>query len=367
MRVLWIGFGQAGGKLADMLVQQNEDFYDGVAINTDEADLSGVRHIRDKVLIGRYLLNGRGSGASIEMGTEIAEKALSQVMDTISDHDRKFSPEAFWILAGLAGGTGAGGAHILAREVKAVFNKPVYAVGILPSTSEMPSDKEALYISNTLKSLELWKKYFDNILLLDNQQYEGGMDTRESVEHMYHRINQDLTVRLTTMLGAGEVRPAPQEVFSSSEIIATLGEGGQVSSLGFKSERVKTRTAFWEGGIDPDSNELENLIMRSIDRSALTFPCAIEGVRAAGLIPHAKPEYLFTQAIIKGRAFLEDTAKVGDVRYGDYPDEHSPNLSVLTILSGIDDFSRLDQLKDRFETIGAGDLPQERPEDSVQP
>jgi hypothetical protein len=102
-------------------------------------------------------------------------------------------------------------------------------------------------------------------------------------------------------------------VFSSSEIIATLGQGGQISALGFKSERVKSRTTFREGGIDPDSSELENLIIRSNERSALTFPCTIEGVRAAGLIPHAKPEYLFTQAIIKGRAFLEDTARVGDV------------------------------------------------------
>jgi len=354
MRVLWVGFGQAGGKLADMLVHENKDFYDGIAINTEEADLSAVRHIRDKLLIGRYLLNGRGAGANTEMGIEIAEKALSQMMDQISVHNHRFSPEAFWIIAGLAGGTGAGGSHILAKEIKAVFGKPVYAIGILPSITEMPSDKEALYISNTLQSLDLWKQAFDNILLVDNQQYERAMDTRESLEDMYHRINEDVTARLTTMLDAGEVRPAPQEVFSSSEIIATMGEGGQISSLGFKSERVKSLTSFWEGGIDPDSNELENLIKVSIEKPALTFPCTIDGAKAAGLITHAKPEYLFTQAIIKGRAFLEEAAKIGEVRYGDYPGDHAGNLAALTIVSGINDFSRLDQLRERFAAIESG-------------
>ena len=99
MRVLWIGYGQAGGKIVNSLMGMNRKLYDAVAINTEEADLDGLRNIPEKVLIGRYALKGRGVGANIELAASIAEKALSQMMDQIDIHVRKFDPEAFWIAA----------------------------------------------------------------------------------------------------------------------------------------------------------------------------------------------------------------------------------------------------------------------------
>ena len=45
MRILWIGFGQAGGKVVNTLMGFNKKFYDAVAINTEEADLSDLNHI----------------------------------------------------------------------------------------------------------------------------------------------------------------------------------------------------------------------------------------------------------------------------------------------------------------------------------
>ena len=63
MRVLWIGFGQAGGKLANTMMEVDRKLYSAIAINTEQADLVGLDHIREKVLIGRYILKGRGVGA----------------------------------------------------------------------------------------------------------------------------------------------------------------------------------------------------------------------------------------------------------------------------------------------------------------
>ncbi len=109
MRIFWIGFGQAGGKVTNTLMATNRKIYDAIAINTEEADLADLGNIRDKVLIGRYKQRGRGVGADIELGADIARKALSHMMDRVDIHDRRFDPEAFWIVGGLAGGTGAGG------------------------------------------------------------------------------------------------------------------------------------------------------------------------------------------------------------------------------------------------------------------
>lgn len=352
MRILWIGFGQAGGKIANTLMSANNKIYDAVAINTEQADLADLSNIREKILIGRYKQKGRGVGADIELGAEVAQKAVSQMMDVIDIHERRFDPEAFWIAGALAGGTGAGGAGILAKELKETYNRPVYGIGVLPSTTDMPVEKEALYLSNALRSFGWWRGHLDNILLVDNQQYEQRMDVRESIGGMYQRINEDLARRLTTMLSAGDVRPAPQEVFNSSEIIATLGTDGDVSTIGYQSERIRLKSEFWKGGVEPDSNELERIIQRSTQVSSLTFPCDISGAKNAALIAQGRPDYLYTQAILKGRAYLENVTQVSKVRFGDYPDKGSKNLAAVTIVSSINDFSTLEQMKQRVAELG---------------
>ena len=48
MRVLWIGFGQAGGKIANALMRMNRKIYNAIAINTEEADLAGLSNIRQQ-------------------------------------------------------------------------------------------------------------------------------------------------------------------------------------------------------------------------------------------------------------------------------------------------------------------------------
>lgn len=352
MRVLWIGYGQGGGKIVNTLMGMNRKLYEAIAINTEEADLAGLRNIPEKILIGRYALKGRGVGSNIELAASIAEKALSQMMDQIDLTVRKFDPEAFWIAAGLGGGSGAGGSYVLANELNRVYRgTPVYGLGVVPSTTGMPLEKESLNLSNCLKSFELWSHYFNNILLVDNQQFEQHMVTRESVEQMYNRANQKLAMMLTTLLDAGEIRPAPQEVFSSSEIKATLGMIGDISTIGYCADTIKLKSQPWKKGIEPGTHELESIIERSVAESALTFPCDVTGARSASLVVHGRPEHLYTQAISRGRSRLEQLATVSKVRYGDYPDRRTNQLAAITMVSGIQDFTRLDQMRSRVEEL----------------
>ncbi len=347
MKVLWIGFGQAGGKMVNCLMGMNRHLYS--AINTEEADLSGLSHIREKILIGKYALRGRGVGSDIDLGASIAEKSLAQMMDRIDAMVRKRDPEVIWIAAGLGGGTGAGGSFVLANELKKVYKHlPVYGIGVVPSVAGMPHDKEALNLYNTIKSFELWVHYFNNILLVDNQQYEQPHVTRESVEKMFQRVNENLAQTLTTIISAGEIRPPPQEVFSSSEIKATLGLIGDVSTIGYCGEEIKVKSQFWRDGMDPGTHELESIIERSVEKSALTFPAEVSGARAASLIVHGRPDHMFSQAISVDKARLEELTTVGKVRYGDYPDRRTKYLSAITVISGI---TRLDQMRKRVQEL----------------
>ena len=63
------------------------------------------------------------------------------------------------------------------------------------------------------------------------------------------------------------------------------------------------------------------------------------------------PDHLFTQAISRGKARLEEMTTIGKVRYGDYPDRSSQTLSAITLVSGINDFSRIEQMKKRVKEL----------------
>jgi len=68
-------------------------------------------------------------------------------------------------------------------------------------------------------------------------------------------------------------------------------------------------------------------------------------------VVQGRPDHLFNQPIAKGRAQLEQLTTVGKVRYGDYPENGCDYLSAVTLVSGITDFSRLDQMKRRVEEL----------------
>ena len=96
---------------------------------------------------------------------------------------------------------------------------------------------------------------------------------------------------------------------------------------------------------------MESIIERSVARSSMTFPCDVTGARSVALVVHGRPDHLFTQAINAGRARLEQLTSVSKVRYGDYPDRRTNALSAITVVSGIQDFSRLEQMKRRVEEL----------------
>jgi len=56
MKMFFIGFGQAGGKIVDMFLEQDRKIgrnsFRGIAVNTARTDLMGLKHIdmKDRIL-----------------------------------------------------------------------------------------------------------------------------------------------------------------------------------------------------------------------------------------------------------------------------------------------------------------------------
>ena len=169
MKLALIGFGQAGGKIVDRFVEYEQRtgvdvFTDPVAVNTASVDLQGLERVPEanRVLIGQSRVKGHGVGADNELGAEIAEADIDEIQHALDDipvHE----VDAFLVVAGLGGGTGSGGAPVLAKHLKHIYTEPVYGLGILPG-----QDEGGIYTLNAARSFQTFVREVDNLLVFDN-------------------------------------------------------------------------------------------------------------------------------------------------------------------------------------------------------
>jgi len=113
-RIKVVGIGGGGG---NALSRMKEDFgvrgVEFIAINTDAQDLEGCR-ARRRIHIGKNITRGLGTGMNPEIGRQAAEENRSEIVEALRGADLVF------ITAGLGGGTGSGGAPIVAEAAKEV-------------------------------------------------------------------------------------------------------------------------------------------------------------------------------------------------------------------------------------------------------
>ena len=119
-----IGVGGGGNNVVNRMVRSGTKGVDFVAINTDKQALN-VSSATYKIQIVEKLTHGQGAGSDPEVGRKSAEESRSQIAKALEDTDMVF------ITAGMGGGTGTGGAPIVAEIAKemdiltvAVVTKP---------------------------------------------------------------------------------------------------------------------------------------------------------------------------------------------------------------------------------------------------
>jgi cell division protein FtsZ len=110
-KVKIIGIGGGVCNAINTMIESGLTGVDFIAANTDAQALApNLASIR--IQLGVKLTKGLGSGANPEIGRKAAEEAVDQVRDVLDGADMVF------ITAGLGGGTGTGGAPIVAEEAK---------------------------------------------------------------------------------------------------------------------------------------------------------------------------------------------------------------------------------------------------------
>ena len=333
MKVALIGLGQAGGKIVEALVRTDERADYGairgaIAVNTAEADLGPLEI--ETMLIGQERVSGHGVGADNELGASIMQNDAPEVMaglDGIIDP----ATEAVFIVAGLGGGTGSGGAPVLARELRRVYEIPIYSLGILPGR-----DEGAIYQANAGRSLKTLVRESDALLLVDNDAWH---QSGESVSESFEAINSIIARRIGLLLAAGEnVEGIGESVVDSSEVINTLRTGG-IAAIGYASAEAA-----------PEAEENINVVTSTARKAMMTQMSVPQTTVAdAGLVVVAgEPDRIPRKGVERARKWIEEEAQSMQVRGGDFPLE-SERIAVIVLLSGIAGSPRLEEFMQRAE------------------
>ena len=357
MRFFAIGFGQAGGKILDLFVENEKKRGAGIklhtlAVNTARTDLMGLSHIpmKDRILIGQTVVKGHGVGTDNKMGAKIAQEEIETILNAI-DEKGTHDIDAFLIIAGLGGGTGSGGSPVLARYLSEMYSEPVYAVGILPAPEE-----GKLYSLNAARSVITLLKYIDNLILIDNGawKFEGT-----SLKESFAKINEEIVRRLAILARAGEPIEegmVGEMVVDSSEVINTF-KGGGISSIGYatsmaetpnKKKKFSLRGIFKKenkGTYDEDKSMKIASLVRRAALGRLSVPCNIRSAEKALVLVAGPPEHLDRKGIEKAKLWLEEQISGVEVRAGDYPTRRTKYVAALVVLANVTDIPRVKQLQ----------------------
>jgi cell division GTPase FtsZ len=365
MRVFFIGFGQAGGKIADMFVEQDKRMavqnFRAISVNTARTDLMGLKNIglRDRILIGQTVVKGHGVGTDNVTGAKVTSDEIDSIINAI-DSRGTHDIDTFVIVAGLGGGTGSGGSPVLARALKRIYREPVYALGILPAPEE-----GRLYSYNAARSLSTLVNEVDNTFLFDNSAWKNE---GESIKSAYQRLNDEIVRRFGVLFRAGEVTKmgVGEMVVDSSEIINTL-RGGGISSVGYAITEVISRRTKQKKGIfgglketiaktTSGKKEPTEEVLLGEDKSAkiialvrramlgrLTLPCDYSSAERALVLIAGPPEEMDRKGVEKSKSWVEENIAGIEVRGGDYPVDSS-YIAAVVVLATVGNAPRIREL-----------------------
>ncbi|HIP25242.1 MAG TPA: cell division protein [Archaeoglobus profundus] len=356
MKFFIIGFGQCGGKIVDLFLENEKRIGSKVitkalAINTARTDLMGLKYVpmKDRILIGQTVVKGHGVGTDNKLGAKIAQDEIETILSAIDERGTD-DIDAFLIIAGLGGGTGSGGAPVLAKYLSEMYSEPVYTLGILPAPEE-----GKLYSLNAARSMISLLKYVDSLILVDNGAWKfEGLSLRES----FTKINEEIVKRLSILARAGE--PIDDDligemVIDSSEVINTL-KGGGISAIGYATTlaeggQSRIRLPFLkkkkkeERIMEEDKATKIASLVRRAALGRLTIPCNIRSAEKALILVAGPPEHLDRKGLEKSKIWLEEQIAGVEVRAGDYPTRRTKYIAALVVLANVIDIPRVKQLQ----------------------
>jgi len=334
MKLTVIGLGQCGCRIADHFARLNLKAHaerkvtiapDIVAVNTDQADLTGLQFIKEdymhRILIGLRQTLGHGVGKINELGAQLAREDGDKVMDAIKAEPRFYETHAFLLIAGAAGGTGSGALPVLAQMIKDRYlNKPIYALVVLPFEHEISSEDRSVY--NTATCLKSIYDIVDAVFLVDNQRY---VRKDASLVNNMEKINRQIAEPFYDLMCAGEVtkrKYVGARTIDAGDLIASL-EGWTTIGVGrtplpaFRFPREIRKKQFRDKAVESfrGSQTLDATV------SDLSIVCSPKDAAKVAYVIAGPAKEINMEMVKNVSDYVKEIAPNALIRGGDFPGE----------------------------------------------
>lgn len=263
-----LGFGGGGGNAVNHMFLQQISNVDFIVCNTDAQALANSA-VPNKVQLGPHLTGGLGAGANPNVGKQATEESLEEIRSML-----EVNTKMAFITAGMGGGTGTGGAPIVAKICRELG---ILTVGIVTTPFSFEGPKRMAQAQAGVKEL---KEHVDTLLVISNDKLRhqfGNLKMKEA----FSKADDVLTIAarcITDVINtAGEIN------VDFNDVCTVMRDGG-VAILGSAQEGGEDRAlrAIEEASNSPLLNDNDiagaKWILINISSASGEYECTMDEV-----------------------------------------------------------------------------------------
>ncbi|GAA2949333.1 cell division protein FtsZ [Glutamicibacter bergerei] len=174
-----VGIGGGGVNAVNRMIEVGLKGVEFIAINTDAQALL-MSDADVKLDVGRELTRGLGAGANPDVGRQAAEDHVEEIEDVLRGADMVF------VTAGEGGGTGTGGAPVVARIARGLG---ALTIGVVTRPFTFEGRRRANSAENGIEAL---RDEVDTLIVIPNDRLLSISDRNVSVLDAFRQADQVL-------------------------------------------------------------------------------------------------------------------------------------------------------------------------------
>src|SRR3984957_16487922 len=174
-----IGIGGGGGNAVQTMIEGGLTGVQFVVANTDRQALA-ANMAEGKIQLGRELTKGLGAGANPEIGRRAAIESYNDIVASLEGSDMVF------VTAGMGGGTGTGGAPVVAKIAKELG---ALTIGVVTKPFIFEGKKRKKHAEDDIRELQ---ESVDTLICIPNQKLLSVSSERTPLLETFRRADQVL-------------------------------------------------------------------------------------------------------------------------------------------------------------------------------
>lgn len=174
-----VGVGGGGCNAIGSMIARGLQGVEYVAVNTDAQVLEGSK-ASHKIQVGNNITRGLGAGADPNIGKKAVEEDRDKISEVLAGSDMVF------ITAGMGGGTGTGGAPIIASVAQSIG---ALVVGIVTKPFRWEGK---LRMMNAESGIQELRKHVDSLIVIPNERILNILDGTVNAFAAFDKPNEVL-------------------------------------------------------------------------------------------------------------------------------------------------------------------------------